>query len=639
MAAVQATRTFTEEEGKDGDAYTEEESFQELDPNADAFRRAATALGVMGGFPAGLGVPGRKDLLLPVKMRQYYIEYVRASGRGPTGGIWDSAEGQEMLAYWNGPDGQARLKSVSAPDTMLKPLTEMVTAYSDVSTAECLKNHYGAVRNYFEVSTPVTQCANTVKKVNPTSSQCWICMTPIVHAQQNTDQFRNLELSPECEHVFPVAQALCFAGLYETQLFNELADEEQKRGKNPTQSRVDGYITGVTLEYQWAHRICNQVKNDSHFITYSPERGFAIEESPITDFLTKLKTTNSYGTGATFVKYILKVSGYKTIQAWEDKARKNMYNVSSTLLKYAQRSELTPEQHARVTLMSIRSFIALSSNCGGASEPPVPDNVLTRGRKALVGLNTDEPLAAAKQGIAIASEHIAGYINEISGTLGRTSGITAKGRANLNAKLLDLGLALREGFTPQVTYGLASDLRFKVLYYLKKQAGDTWNPEATAVWSDFQNWTNQVIIGKVYENMAIKSVELLRGEGGDFIILADKLNQRVSIRRPMVGVAPTRDVPEPPVVLETGEKETSLLMSYVDQNIIQVIRRGGVPYEAVLATPPTDPNPTKPKPNPSWFENDREEGGQSGGGDTERYAAFWSSKGTVGGLRKRRPLY
>jgi hypothetical protein len=641
MAAAQPTRTFTDEEGKGDDSYTEEEIFQEYDPNAAAFHRAATAYGLLTDPASRTRVPGRNDLLLPLDMRQYYIEYVNGltSGTRPTGGIWTTDEGQKMLAYWDGPEGQARLNSVNAPDTMLKPLTEMITAYSDVSTAACLKRHYGSVRGYFEGSTPVTQCANTVKKVN-TSSQCWICMTPINPPQQITNQFRGLELSPECEHIFPVAQALCFTGLYETQLFNELAeaDEAADGGANPTQSRADAYVRGVTLEYQWSHRICNQVKNDSHFITYDPKIGFAIKKDPITAFLTKLKTTDSYGGGPTFVRYLKAVTG-KTIEDWENRIRDNIYNVSNTLLTYAQRSKLTPEQHSRVTLMSIRSFIALSPECGGASEPPVPDNVLKRGRKALPSLNMDEPLAAANQGIVIASEHIVGYINEILGTMGRNSGISARVRADVTAKLLDLGLALRDDFTGQTTYGLASDLRFKVLYYLKNQAGASWEQkDPRDIWSDFQSWTNQIIIGRIYEKMAELSVDLLRGEGGDFVILANKLNEAVSVSRPMVGVAPTPSVVDPRVPLEQVPKRMSLLMSYVDKNIIQIIRRGGVPYEAVLATPPIDPNPNQK--NPGWFESDQvAQNGQSGGGDAERYAAFWSSKETVGGLRKRRSLY
>lgn len=614
--------------------YSEEEIFQEYD---DTFRKVSTVIGILGDKVEGAVLPGRKDLLLPVEMRTSYIQYInaRAQGKDPEGDIWSGNEGREILAYWNSEEGQKYIKELSTPDVLLSPLTELIKTYSDDSTLDCLKREYGSLRDYFETSTPTTQCGNTVKGVIPGTTICWLCKTPIPDAKMAA-KYPSLELSPECEHVFPIAQALCFSGLYESQLFNELAEEAEEAGFDPTKSRAEAYRKGVTLEYQWAHRICNQVKNDTHFITFKDSE-FVIDPSMIDQFLDKLQNTPNYGGGKQLIKYITSETNVPNIGVWEQTVGQNIFDISNTLLEYARKSGLTPVQHASVTMMSVRSFIALSDKCGKVVEI-IPEVLIQRGLSDLPPTSIDEPLAAAQHGIAIASEHITGYINAILSNLGRNSGITARVRATMLSEIPNIGLVVRDTFTNSVTNRLANDMRLTVFLYLKNQAvsNNTWLNNDRQLWSDFKTWTNQFIIGVIYQQIGVEFIRLLHQRGGEYDILASKMEEIIEFPVSDIGIAPTVAVPEP--VLGTVSKSMSLIDSYIYGNVINIILRGGVPYEDIASSiPAVDNHPDKP--NPAWFVNN-EPGITGGGGERKsKYGTFWALKRFMGGLRTRRSLY
>jgi hypothetical protein len=92
----------------------------------------------------------------------------------------------------------------------------------------------GEARKFFEYSRPTVQCNAVVSY----KTECWICgnaFNPTYPA-----------LSPQCEHILPIAQGVIFLELYT--------------------SRKGTVTDAMKLEYDWAHAICNQVKNASVLI-------------------------------------------------------------------------------------------------------------------------------------------------------------------------------------------------------------------------------------------------------------------------------------------------------------------------------------------------------------------------------------
>jgi hypothetical protein len=134
----------------------------------------------------------------------------------------------------------------------LKSLDDFATAlYGEVGLSQ-IKRAYGtqgAVRKFFE-NYSGDQCQGALQKSNPFKegvSKCWICGFVI---PPTTSGFG---FSMECEHVFPIAQAVFFIDLY--------------RGSRTPEPIVEL----VQAEYDWSHRVCNQIKNDTHFVRITGE--------------------------------------------------------------------------------------------------------------------------------------------------------------------------------------------------------------------------------------------------------------------------------------------------------------------------------------------------------------------------------
>jgi hypothetical protein len=130
--------------------------------------------------------------------------------------------------------------------------------------AEQMKQAVGTYRGIFEPSTPTTQCD---KSGHPfvAGMPCYICGLAIPSTGSldgPTD-----ELYPECEHLFPVTQARWFLDLYMS-----------------TRPPSDKWTSqAVQLEYDYAHRVCNQAKGMKSFVidtegvpAYSPRNTAAI---------------------------------------------------------------------------------------------------------------------------------------------------------------------------------------------------------------------------------------------------------------------------------------------------------------------------------------------------------------------------
>ena len=99
-------------------------------------------------------------------------------------------------------------------------------------------------RDWWEPSSPTTQCDNTTGKKDP-NLICYICGLKL---GEDDPQF-----SAECEHILPVFLGSLLLTLYKAKKRNTLFPVPANE---------------FTMEYAWAHRCCNQVKSDSSLINY-----------------------------------------------------------------------------------------------------------------------------------------------------------------------------------------------------------------------------------------------------------------------------------------------------------------------------------------------------------------------------------
>ena len=214
-----------------------------------------------------------KSVLFPIEQRDY----------------------ESAIAFANTEAGRKLVQGIE-PGMMIEPIADMFAMCVGRETLDCLKRNHGDLREFVERSTATTQCLNVIGDVS-NNTDCWICGGKIVL----DDDY----LKPECEHVFPIAQAIMFTGLYETELFKSLED------KNPTddtsaaaakKKRAVAYREGLGIEYAWAHRICNQVKSNDHFITYQKAiDSFATEQGKITTFLNNIANAKGSNRLLTFL--------------------------------------------------------------------------------------------------------------------------------------------------------------------------------------------------------------------------------------------------------------------------------------------------------------------------------------------------
>jgi len=199
----------------------------------------------------------------------------------------------------------------------LKPLTDMITKMFGPDFVDFVKRQHGDIRSFYETSSAITQCANVVGKVQPNKSICWICGFEIPATSSPQDAF-----APECEHIFPIAQALFFIGLYTS----DIKDNRE-------------FVEKLKLEYDWAHRVCNQVKNDAHFIEHNiqnPNGRWNINKNSIGVFLNDiLQRGNKYGGGANRILKEIKRKGL-TDKQWISNQTDVIYNKCAAIISTIQ---------------------------------------------------------------------------------------------------------------------------------------------------------------------------------------------------------------------------------------------------------------------------------------------------------------
>ena len=145
----------------------------------------------------------------------------------------------------------------------LKALAEQVFG---TKVVDVLKEKKMTYRDIWELSSPTTQCGNTIGDAVDGVSVCWLCGYVI--------DFSLEALRPECEHVLPVGQALVFLDLYKHSVHKgDISKELEKMLK---------------LEYRWAHSVCNRIKSDTNFLGFNSKGEPIVLEGVIRDYLTEI---------------------------------------------------------------------------------------------------------------------------------------------------------------------------------------------------------------------------------------------------------------------------------------------------------------------------------------------------------------
>lgn len=201
----------------------------------------------------------------------------------------------------------AKPRSISLSSTTTQTLTDLnltalaYTIFGEKYIRELMINKIiNTVRDIWELSTPTTQCENIIGKTTSTT-KCWICNLPLGSEEG---------LTPECEHVLPIAQAVLYLGLFSVSAVKKIFPAEMFVLPGETSN-------ALKLEYRWAHRVCNQIKNDDSYLDYNQKTGkYVVNGDKIRDLLKRIKTnTRSYGAA---IKPLLKdLTGTSAISTFQ----------------------------------------------------------------------------------------------------------------------------------------------------------------------------------------------------------------------------------------------------------------------------------------------------------------------------------
>ncbi len=493
-----------------------------------------------------MGFVGKRWTSIPFEHRKHFFELATNPDATPQDPYWKTPAGEKEAAYYKSDEGKAALSNMKDPTKILKELTDLVTEVASPAVAQCLAKK-GGIREFFEKTGAKEQCEVVLKEqaLNTYTPPCWICGynvdIRIRLGKAETAQW----YYPECEHVFPIAQAICFTGLYEGPLARRMRDtenvDESPSGTSSSSSSASSssstsssssaaaaappftiskkeYIDALKPEYSWAHRICNQVKNDSHFIEYTTDTAgngqFIISEKRIDEFLTRLlKNDNTWGQGMKLYETVKgKDPTIKEVADWKNQRVVAIANVCRPILTLAAKSGLTPSEQSQVAAMSILSTISTSAECAGAQlmDPPVR---MPPGSPAVLNsvLLTYESARMLTQGVIFyvlqgpRFEELFGKIGKLFVTNRRYfSGIEPVYRDKISAWLFTIvnpGDVKRNRRLADVAHRIANTflkednielIRNQVLQHVQSF------PDKTQHWSQFQASFVQVLIAFVF---------------------------------------------------------------------------------------------------------------------------------------------
>lgn len=429
-----------------GSKFTEPEEF--INDDAAAFLALSTLV----------GNKDERELLLPPSMRT-----------GKPAEYWETPEGKDIL-------------NKTVPTALLSSLTDLVIQLTSPETLASLQRQYNnKIRKAFERSTPQVQCRGTIGAVIYGTTQCWICGHTFM---DKYPKGTSVELGPECEHIFPIAQALVFTGLFEPQLFKELQDTSK------TNTMAEAYLTGVTMEYGWAHRICNQTKRDAHFIEYiegpiSPDNTNAIgryeaNTDKIRKFLTSLSTTPNYGKG----NDLLKLIGLPT-EKWIESRIPEIQKKCQILIDAATKDSSVGVLVAN-TVMAMQSYLAYNDVAVLPSKPTVTPGVMGK-------YTSENAIAVGNYAAQNAVRHVLEFFDTFIESKGRILG-PAGFRRDVSAGIL-LSCQNYIVTNKDTIAALSKTLRDNTAYHIiRTEAPDPWNSIVSK--------TTQVITATVYTKTA-----------------------------------------------------------------------------------------------------------------------------------------
>lgn len=371
---------------------------------------------------------------------------------------------------------------------LLAGLTELVNEFVDQSTIDCLKKKFkGKLRKIFERSGPTTQCRNVIGKLVGDETLCWICNTKIplsaiagdpndIGDEENEDEDDDEDdgegghpLKPECEHVFPVAQAVCFTGLYSGALYKTLAKGYRNKGSSLADSEAQAYVDGLRVEYGWAHRVCNQVKNDLQFLELSESGGnptYLVDVNRIKQFLMNILDSTKYKVdgvnGGTVLSKHIGISTRDQANQWIDSQSKVIYDRCSLILQTAIGSlpGVSFTEFAINTIADLRSYVISMPGCTEMIEREIIRTHYAN-RNSQISAETSEP--AINQLEAIARYLIGGFsgvaniaVSRVTGGAGGGVGLEVRESIKVNSMteiLNGMFLARLLGGTPHTFEG------------------------------------------------------------------------------------------------------------------------------------------------------------------------------------------
>jgi hypothetical protein len=194
-------------------------------------------------------------------------------------------------------------KNSNSGDYGLKTLAEKLFG---TKVLEIVKNKKMTYRDIWELSSPTTQCANTIGAAQADSG-CWLCGFVI------NDKI--LALKPECEHVLPVGQALVFLDLYKHTIHGKAAPNSQ-------------VLDMLKLEYRWSHSVCNRLKSDTNFLGFDAVGKPVVLEKVIEDYLKDLYVYDSIKT--------LVLKDKKKKQEWVSERISDISKQLDKIIKYME---------------------------------------------------------------------------------------------------------------------------------------------------------------------------------------------------------------------------------------------------------------------------------------------------------------
>ena len=352
-----------------------------------------------------------------------------SEGGGSEGGGGDS-EGDEGMAPYQAKD-ILLVKGILLPKTLRKlqpteaqlgnaedllaPLKDMLVALLGHETVMCLQRNHGSLRAVFERSSPTTQCKNVIPSQ---TQQCWICggqIDPTIDA-----------LAFECEHVFPIAQALAFTGLYEHSLFEALSDRE-----------ANAYKAGLELEYKPSHRYCNQIKNDTHFISID-KTGLHIDQQLIQTFLTALSTAKTFG-------------GWLSLQMTQEQIlgrQQAIMEVCNPIIEIVNNVNPDPSVHAKQTALYLQEYVAIDPNCG--TKEIIPDTKpISPQSGTLTSLLKQTDITSVEYALNKTCNYFFGILNPRIDTIIKAK-YAARERAMIKSTLFDLQIGMKRAIYTRV---------------------------------------------------------------------------------------------------------------------------------------------------------------------------------------------